>query len=137
MHTAQRAGLCLQWRSGKFSGLGMERFADGTLFVGEYEDGLADGSGVAIYLDGSMHEGHFAAGATLLQGMLACTGTCGWHCPTGPDHAAGVQATVLLSNPPSPSCPCCISGHDRLVSSIIGKVAMLAGVPLCGPEPVT
>ena len=64
----------LQWRSGRFAGLGMERFADGTLFIGEYEDGLADGSGVAIYLDGSMHEGQFAAGRLSLSGgcRIAC-----------------------------------------------------------------
>ena len=63
----------LQWRSGRFAGLGMERFADGTLFIGDYEDGLADGSGVAIYLDGSMHEGQFAAGRVSAPGCrIAC-----------------------------------------------------------------
>ena len=88
VHTAQHAGLCLQWRSGRFSGLGMERFADGTLFVGEYEDGLADGSGVAIYLDGSMHEGHFAAGAAAEPGR-AC-----WLVRA---HAADTALQVLIT----------------------------------------
>ena len=45
-----------QWRHGKFGGVGMERFADGALYVGEYEAGVAQGLGICLFLNGDTYE---------------------------------------------------------------------------------
>ena len=46
----------MQWQHGKFAGLGMERFADGALYVGEYEEGVAQGLGICLFLNGDSYE---------------------------------------------------------------------------------
>ena len=56
-HLTLTTAACVQWLGGKFSGAGMEKFADGTFYLGEYEAGLATGLGISIYADGSLHEG--------------------------------------------------------------------------------
>ena len=47
---------CAQWRHGEFGGVGMERFADGALYVGEYEAGVAQGLGICLFLNGDTYE---------------------------------------------------------------------------------
>ena len=52
-----------QWQKGQLCGAGMEVFSDGTVFMGMYSQGFAEGLGICLYANGSFYEGQ----ASLVQ----------------------------------------------------------------------
>ena len=51
------------WNSdGQRHGFGVLTLTDGTIYSGEFKDGLCDGLGVMVFADGSKYEGQFFQG---------------------------------------------------------------------------
>lgn len=52
-----------EWNAdGQRDGFGVLTLTDGTIYSGEFRDGLCDGLGVMVFADGSKYEGQFSQG---------------------------------------------------------------------------
>uniref|UniRef100_A0A8B9P8M9 MORN repeat-containing protein 4 n=1 Tax=Apteryx owenii TaxID=8824 RepID=A0A8B9P8M9_APTOW len=51
-----------RWKAGRRHGIGQLTFADGTAYMGHFENGLFHGCGVLTFSDGSRYEGEFVQG---------------------------------------------------------------------------